>query len=71
MGFLMMTKPGCNRSAQAKALLRSRGQPVAVNLHDTPEKVDRFKANGYKDFPQIFHNGVLVGGLSDLVDYLD
>jgi glutaredoxin len=71
MSYLIMTKPGCNYCTRAKALLKSQNIPFSVVDHDTPEKIERFKANGYTSFPQIFHDGVLVGGHDDLVDYLE
>lgn len=71
MAYLIMTKPGCNYCVRAKALLKSNNESFTVTDYDTPEKIQRFKDAGYKTFPQIFHDGVLVGGYTDLVDYLD
>ena len=71
MAYLLMTKPGCSYCTRAKALLKSNNESFTVNEHDTPEKIQRFKDAGYTTFPQIFHDGVLVGGYTDLVEYLD
>jgi glutaredoxin len=71
MSWLVLTKPGCNYCTRAKALLKSNNISFAVKDYDTDEKVQRFKDAGYKTFPQIFHDGVLVGGHDELVDYLD
>lgn len=71
MSYMMMTKPGCSYCTKAKVLLKSLNHQVFVADHDTPEKIQRFKDAGYKTFPQIFHDGILVGGYDDLVDYLE
>lgn len=71
MGWIMMTRPGCSYCTRAKALLKSNNLPVSVIDHDTPEKVAKFKEQGYTTFPQIFHDGVLIGGFTDLEEYLE
>jgi len=71
MGYSMMTKPGCSYCTRAKALLKSHNETVAISDYDTPEKIQRFKDAGYTTFPRIFHDGVLVGGYDDLVEYLE
>ena len=71
MGYMLMTKPGCNYCVRAKQLLKSYNQSFTVSDHDTPEKIQRFKDAGYTSFPQVFHDGVRVGGYDALVDYLD
>lgn len=71
MSWVVMTKPGCNYCTKAKALLKSNNISFGVNDHDTPEKIQKFKDAGYTTFPQIFHDGVLVGGFEDLIDYLE
>lgn len=71
MAWMIMTKPGCNYCTKAKALLKSQNIPFTVSDHDTPEKIARFKENGYATFPQVFHDGVRIGGYDDLVDYLE
>lgn len=71
MAYLIMTKPGCVQTQQAKSLLKSRGEQILINMHDTEEKVARFKANGYEAFPAIFHDGVYLGNYADLIEYLE
>lgn len=71
VGYHIMTKPGCNYCTRAKALLKSQNISYTVQDHDTQEKIDKFKDAGYKSFPMIFHDGVLVGGYDALVDYLE
>jgi glutaredoxin len=66
-----MTKPGCNYCVRAKALLKSNNISFSETHYDTPEKQASFKEAGYPSYPQVFHDGVLVGGYTDLVDYLD
>ncbi|MGV1754773.1 glutaredoxin domain-containing protein [Agrobacterium sp. CG674] len=71
MAYLIMTKPGCNYCTRAKALLKSNQLTFSESHYDTPEKQEKFKAAGWTSYPQIFHEGVLVGGYDDLVEYLD
>lgn len=71
MGYVIMTKPGCNYCTRAKALLKARGEHFSVVDHDTEEKIEKFKSNGYRTFPQIFHDGFLIGGYDALEEYLD
>lgn len=71
MGWMIMTKPGCKYCTLAKKELGDRKIHFTVSDHDTPEKVQQFKDAGYKTFPQIFHDGVLVGGYDALVEYLE
>ena len=71
MGYALMTKPGCVYSTRAKALLRSQKLTFSDAIYDTPERLQRFKDAGYDRFPQIFHDGVLVGGLDDLEQHLE
>lgn len=71
MAYLIMTKPGCGYCTRAKQLLKSRNEHYTVSDHDTEEKIERFKNAGYRSFPQVFHDGVLVGGYDALVEYLD
>jgi glutaredoxin len=71
MAYLIMTRPGCSYCVKAKTLLKNNKLPFAITDHDTPEKVETFKAAGYKTFPQVFHDGVLVGGYDQLVEYLE
>lgn len=70
MSWTIMTKPGCNYCVKAKALLKRNNISFTVADHDTPEKIERFKSAGYTTFPQVFHDGFLVGGYTDLEDYL-
>lgn len=71
MGYAIMTKPGCTYCTRAKALLKSNNEHFSESIYDTPEKVERFKAAGYKTFPQVFHDGVLIGGFTELEEYLE
>ncbi|SOC90096.1 Glutaredoxin [Rhizobium sp. AN5] len=71
MAYHIMTRPGCNYCVRAKALLKSNKEHFTVTDHDTPEKVQRFKDAGYTTFPQVFHDGVLIGGYDQLVEYLE
>lgn len=71
MGWVVMTKPGCSYCTKAKALLKSNNISFSVTDHDTPEKIQHFKDSGYTTFPQIFHDGMRIGGYDELVEYLE
>lgn len=71
MAYMIMTKPGCTYCVRAKALLKSNNLSFSESNYDTPEKQAAFKAAGYPSYPQVFHDGVRVGGYTDLVEYLD
>lgn len=67
MNYKVYGKPNCAACEQAKALIASRGLGYEyVNVMTTPMAMDMFRQNGWKSFPQIFVNGVHIGGLVDL-----
>ena len=70
------TKPSCSYCVQAKALLEKRGVPYneisAVDQRETLiERVLAETGNTPKSVPQIFIDGVCVGGYTDLVIFFD
>ncbi len=71
MAYLVMTKPGCAYCVRAKALLKSNNESFSESVYDTPERIEQFKEAGYRSFPMIFHDGVLIGGYDALVEYLE
>lgn len=54
----------------ARALLLAYEQPHEIIKHDSPEEKAAFKAQGFKSFPQVFRNGVLIGGYDELHTHL-
>lgn len=65
------TRPGCGYCSAAKSLLKRKNAAfteydVAVNADWRAEMVERSK--GGATFPQIFINGVHVGGCDDLYE---
>jgi glutaredoxin len=71
MSWLVMTRPGCNYCTRAKALLKSNNISFSESNYDTPEKQASFKNAGYPSYPQIFHDGVRIGGYTELQEYLE
>lgn len=70
MTYLIKSKPGCPHCVEAKKLIEATGEQLVEQIHETPTEIANFKAAGYKTFPQIFRNGVYVGGCDDLRAYL-
>ncbi|BCJ91750.1 hypothetical protein IZ6_24850 [Terrihabitans soli] len=69
MTFEIITKPGCIYCDMAKALLAPYGYKETVC--STPEQIAAFKAEGWRSFPQIFENGLPIGGYTELEAYLE
>lgn len=70
MTYTVKSKPGCPWCEKAKELINQTGELIFEQVHETPTEIANFKAEGYKTFPQIWHNGKYVGGHDDLVKYL-
>ena len=68
--FIIHTKPGCSFCDKAKALLKEEGRTFKEEVFDTPDKIEAFKKAGFKTFPQVYHQGTLIGGYERLADYL-
>lgn len=66
----VLSKPGCPHCVDAKNLLASLGFTPVVQEHVSDEDITAFKAQGHKTFPQVYHNGTLVGGYSELKAYV-
>lgn len=71
MDYLIMTKDGCIHCNRAKQMLDNHGISYAVEHYETEEDFERFKLQGHRTFPRVFHDGTLVGGADDLAEYLD
>ena len=70
--YTIYSKPNCSFCAQAKQLLEMQQLPFEYKQLGTHYSLDELMtlAPNAKSFPQIFEDGVLVGGFSDLVEYL-
>lgn len=66
----VLSKPGCPYCVDAKNLLASLGFAPVVQEHVSEDDIVAFKAQGHKTFPQVYHNGSLVGGYSELQAYV-
>lgn len=69
--WLILSKPGCPHCVSAKNLLTSLGFGWSGKEHVTEEDVAEFKAQGHRTFPQVYHNGNLVGGYTELQAFVD
>jgi glutaredoxin len=70
MTWLIKSKPGCPWCVKAQELIASMGDSFDEKSHETPEEIAAFKEEGHSTFPQIYHNGALIGGFSDLKIYV-
>lgn len=68
--YIIKTRPNCEWCDKAKALLTEIGETYTEQKHETDAEIAAFRHAGFKTFPQIFRDGVLVGGYSELVGHL-
>ncbi len=69
--WLIYKKPTCVWCDRAAMLLKSKGiEFETINVMEDAEAQKLFVDNGYKPVPQIFHDGVNIGGYEKLVEYL-
>ena len=70
--YKIYSKPNCGWCLQAKQLLEMEQLPFDYLTLGTNYNLDELMtlAPNAKSFPQVFKDGVLVGGYSDLVEYL-
>lgn len=69
--FLIFTRPDCIWCEKAKNLLKEHGLDFKEVPHLTQEERDKFKAKGFKTFPQIYKGDHLIGGYDALTAYLE
>lgn len=71
MYTVTVTTSPCRWCERAKEALTGRGLSFQVNILDTQEKVDAFKAVGFSTVPQVWApDGTLIGGYTDLMFHL-
>lgn len=70
--YTIYSKPNCSFCLQAKQLLEMEQLPFEYKNLGTHYSLDELMtlSPDAKSFPQVFKDGVLVGGYSDLVEYL-
>ena len=70
--YTIYSKPNCSFCLQAKQLLEMEQLPFEYKNLGTHYNLDELMtlAPNAKSFPQVFKDGVLIGGFSDLVEYL-
>lgn len=67
---MTVSKKNCPYCDKAKALFAEEGIEVQVNVLDTREKFEAFKAEGFSTVPQIWEGDHHIGGYDDLVKHL-
>lgn len=67
--WIIKSKPGCPYCDRAKALLEENGIVYQEQKHETLLEIVAFKEAGFKTFPQIFCDGSLIGGYTELVEH--
>lgn len=65
--FKIIATETCPHCHAAKDLLSALDFPYEVEVLDTVEKKEAFKASGFTTVPQIYRDDFLIGGHSDLV----
>ena len=70
--YTIYGKPNCSFCMQAKQLLEMKQLEFEYKQLGTHCSLDELMtlAPNSKSFPQVFKDGVLIGGFSDLVEYL-
>lgn len=69
--YVIISMPDCVWCDKAKKLLEEDGSEyVEFNLLEHQVLKDFFKASGLKTVPQVFLNGSLIGGYTDLAQLL-
>tara|TARA_B100000287_G_scaffold195154_1_gene184353 strand:- start:312 stop:743 length:432 start_codon:yes stop_codon:yes gene_type:complete len=71
--FIIYSTPTCPYCIEAKDLITSQEFEYTEISLDTPEKVDEFKAKGFKTVPQIYldtEEQELIGGYEDLEKFM-
>lgn len=68
--FKILSKPNCPYCIQAKQALNIKGLPYIEVIHDTETLIQEFKNQGYRTFPQVFHEDLHIGGARELQMYL-
>ena len=70
--YTIYGKPNCSFCMQAKQLLEMEKLKFEYKQLGTHYSLDELMtlAPNSKSFPQVFKDGVLIGGFSDLVEYL-
>lgn len=69
--FIIYTQPGCLYCIKAFDLLRLSNRAInSINVREDQDALEDLRANGLNTVPQIYHNGVHVGGYEDLIQYL-
>lgn len=68
--FTILTKPNCPYCVSAKQALTVKKQEYIEINHETEDQIIEFKSQGFRTFPQIFHEEKYIGGNSELQLYL-
>ena len=70
--YTIYSKPNCSFCLQAKQLLEMEQLPFEYKNLGTHYSLDELMtlSPDAKSFPQVFKDGVLIGGFSDLAEYL-
>lgn len=71
--YTIYSKPNCSFCLQAKQLLEMEQLPFEYKNLGTHYDLDELMtlSPDAKSFPQVFKDGVLIGGYNDLVEYLE
>jgi glutaredoxin 3 len=70
--YILLTKPTCGWCDKAKNLITAKGASyVEFNILEYSHLRDFLIANGVSSVPQVFQDGVWIGGFDDLNAWMD
>lgn len=70
--FTIYSTADCSYCKAAKSLLASRHQTYEeLDVMENAEAYEFFLEQRFRTVPQIYHNGVHIGGFDDLKDYME
>ena len=67
--WIIKSKPDCPYCVQAKDMLARQGIVYEEQVHETVSEITAFKQAGFTTFPQVFRDGHLIGGYTDLESF--
>lgn len=68
--FTIYGKPECPWCDRVKALFPEHTHHLYIDLSKNPEALDYIRSQGHKTVPQVYHNGIHIGGYEATNKYL-
>ena len=69
--YEVYSSPGCTYCTQAYRLLEQNDKDyISYDIVEDEDALQLMRDNGFRTVPQIFCNGVYIGGFTDLAEHL-